>query len=51
MSKKWNPIVEIPKMDIKELLEYIVDNPELLSDSYYRDIGNAIRQRAKELLK
>lgn len=39
----------VNKMTIKELLDEIMENPEYLVDSYYRDLGNALRNRYEEL--
>lgn len=46
---KQDPIAEILTMTMAELLAYVVDSPELLNDSYYREFGDAIRKRAAEL--
>lgn len=43
-------IKQIMAMTMPELLEFIICNDEYLSDSYYREFGEAIRKRAKELL-
>lgn len=40
----------IMSMSMPELLRYILDHPELICDSYYRTFGDAIRNRAEELL-
>jgi hypothetical protein len=40
----------IRRMSEHELLEYILANPEYLTDSYYRIFGDAIRGRARELI-
>lgn len=39
------------KMNLKELFAVVMDEPELLTDGYYRELGNAIRARYQELLK
>lgn len=44
-------VVAIMKMTMAELLDYVINSPDLLTDSYYREFGNAIRKRAEELLR
>ncbi len=39
----------ISRMSLRELLEYVLHNPEVLCDPYYREYGNAVRARAEEL--
>jgi hypothetical protein len=39
----------ISEMDFRELFDYVMDQPELLTDSYYRAFGRAIEARYKEL--
>lgn len=38
-------IQSIHEMSSMELLELVLENPELISSSYFSDIGNAIRER------
>lgn len=40
---------KIAAMSRRELLDEIMDNPNYLTDNYYRDFGRAMRQRAEEL--
>jgi hypothetical protein len=47
--REANPLKEIAKMSPHELLMYILDSPELLTDSYFRDFRKAIYKRAIEL--
>jgi hypothetical protein len=52
MSKNARSLIEeISEMTMADLLEFTMGNPEYLTDSYYRDIGNAMQKRADELLK
>jgi len=37
--------VPIHKMNSMQLLAYVIDNPEYLSDPYYLDTGNKLRKR------
>lgn len=37
-----NILKRIPKMGLLELFEFVISNPEYLSDRYYRDICDAI---------
>lgn len=39
----------IAAMDVYELLDYVINQPELLTDSYYRGYDKAIYERAEEL--
>ena len=39
----------IYKLSVFELLDYVVDNPTDLTDSYYAEFGDAIRVRLEEL--
>ncbi len=36
-------------MNRDELLTEMLDNPEYLSDSYYKDVGKAMRERYAKL--
>ena len=45
-----DPIAWIKTLTALQLLDFVVDNPEYLADYYYRELGEAIRSRAKELL-
>ena len=42
-------IERIGRMSLKQLLDHILANPDELTDSYYREHGNAIRARAEAL--
>jgi len=48
-NKQW--IAKYKKMNLKELFALVKDEPELLTDGYYRELGDAIRARYQELLK
>ena len=41
----------ISNYTVWELLEYVMDNPTALTDSYYRIYGRAIEERYQVLLK
>lgn len=40
----------ISKAGILELMELIINRPDLITDRYYRDIGQVITARARKLL-
>ena len=40
----------IMEMSERELLVYILDNPFYLTDFYYSKFGNAIEERARQLI-
>lgn len=42
-------IRRIGKMTLGELLDYVLDDPSLIADSYYRHIGQAVRDRHAQL--
>lgn len=42
---------KISKMSALELLNYVLDSPHLLTDSYYRGYDTAIYKRYDELTK
>jgi hypothetical protein len=44
-------IASIAKMTMPELLREIINHPDYLTDSYYREFGRALEARAYELLK
>jgi hypothetical protein len=46
-NAEW--IKKIMKMNTEELLAEIMSVPEFLTDSYYSQLGNAIRTRYKQL--
>jgi len=48
-DKQW--IKTLQNMGFKELFAEVMDRPELLTDGYYRNLGEAIRARYAELLK
>lgn len=39
----------ISKMTIWELMEYVLDYPEYIGDSYFRSVSKEINQRFEEL--
>lgn len=39
----------ISKMTTRELLDYVLADPSVIADSYYRHLGQAVRARAAEL--
>ena len=41
----------IMKMDMKSLFNLVLEQPEYISDSYYREFGTAIQARYDELTK
>ncbi len=41
----------IARMSVVELLEHVIHNPHLLTDSYYRGYDTAIYKRYEELTK
>lgn len=42
-------IQRIKQMNVVELLDYVIENPTVISDSSCWPIGNAVRQRSKEI--
>jgi hypothetical protein len=44
-------VAKIMKMDIFELLDYIMTTPEYLTDSYYTIFNMAINERYQEISK
>lgn len=42
-------VARIKTMTAEELLDYVLANPEYVSDSYYSDFGRAIYKRHEEL--
>lgn len=42
-------IAKIMKMSATELLDYIMESPDNLTDSYYSQAGNAVRARHEQL--
>jgi enoyl reductase-like protein len=48
-DKKY--IEDIKKMTLEEVMKEILDNPEYLTDSWYREFGNALMDRGNELLE
>lgn len=42
---------KITKMSMKQLLDYVISNPHLLTDSYYKGYDTAIYKRHEELSK
>lgn len=42
-------VARIAKMNEEQLFDYVMTNPEFLTDSYYRVLGDAIRARYKEI--
>lgn len=41
----------VARMSLPQLLEEILDHPQYLADSYYEDMGEALRARGQELIK
>lgn len=41
--------LRVARMDLTELLDEVMERPEFLTDSYYRDLGEALRARYEEL--
>lgn len=41
----------IAKMSVRQLLDYVLEHPYYLTDSYYRGFDTAIYKRAEELEK
>lgn len=39
----------VKKMTLEELFEEVMDSPQYLTDSYYRELGKALRERYSEL--
>lgn len=39
----------IPLMTESELLDYVIEDPTVLTDPYYREYGDAVRKRHKDL--
>lgn len=48
MSDK-EEIKAIASYDERELLDYIMEHPVVLTDSYYRDFGRAVQTRYEQL--
>lgn len=42
-------INRISRMSTRELLDYVLADPSVIADSYYRHFGQAVRNRAKAL--
>jgi hypothetical protein len=42
-------MTELKNMDVWKLFEFVLDFPEYISDSYFRDLGRDIETRFKEL--
>lgn len=42
-------VKKIKVMDVEELFAEVMAYPEFLTDCYYRDLGNAIRNRYDQL--
>ena len=49
MSNQEDIISKVSGMDMRELLDLIIEQPFFLTDSYYVEIGHAIRDRHAEL--
>jgi flagellar assembly factor FliW len=49
MRNQSEIIRRVHSMSIRELLDLLVENPFFLTDAYYVNIGNAVRDRYAEL--
>lgn len=49
MSNK-TVVKRIMGYDKDSLFDFVMSNPEYLTDSYYREFGDAIRHRYKQLI-
>ena len=49
MSNQSDIICNVGSMSFPELLDLVVENPFFLTDTYYIEIGKAVRARHAEL--
>jgi hypothetical protein len=49
MSNQEDIIFTVHEMDMRELMDLIIEKPFFLTDSYYVQIGQAIRARYAEM--
>jgi len=49
-AKQDKELTRIGNLTLKEAVTEILDSPELLADSYYKELGEAYRKRVAELL-
>jgi hypothetical protein len=49
MSNQEDIICKVHGMDVRELLDLVMENPFFLTDSYFAAIRNAVQARYEEL--